>query len=75
LHRTLSGAGLMQCACSAPREQAPTMENPMTKTLIALLLLSLGLTGCIVDPNRGYGNNGWGDRGHAEYHEGGGWNH
>jgi hypothetical protein len=45
----------------------------MSKTLIALLLLSLGLTGCVIDPNRGYGN-GWGDRDHAAYHEEGGWN-
>ncbi|MGA3403896.1 MAG: hypothetical protein ABSC95_32205 [Acetobacteraceae bacterium] len=46
----------------------------MTKALIALLLLSLGLTACVIGPDPGYGN-GWGDRDHAAYHEGGGWNH
>ena len=40
----------------------------MKRTLIALLLLSLALTGCIVEPygghgDRGGGDNGWGDHG------------
>jgi hypothetical protein len=45
----------------------------MKTTLVALLLLSLALTGCVVDPyggygNRGYGDRGWGDRDHGEHH-------
>jgi hypothetical protein len=60
------------------------MENRMNKTLATLLLLSLVLTGCVVDPGRGYGDRGYGDRGwndrnHAEYQADGGqhsnWNH
>lgn len=45
----------------------------MKPTLVVLLLLSLALTGCIVEPGGGYGNRGDGDRGwenqrHAESH-------
>ena len=45
----------------------------MTKTLIGLALLSLVLAGCVYDPNGGYRDRGYGDRGgnngnHAEYH-------
>jgi hypothetical protein len=45
----------------------------MKPTLAALLLLSLVLTGCVVDPGHGYGGRGYGDRGpeyqrHAEFH-------
>jgi hypothetical protein len=35
----------------------------MTKKILALLLLSLALTGCIVEPG------GYYDRGHGEYHQ------
>jgi len=49
------------------------MEDHMRTTLVTLLLLSLALTGCVVDPyggygNRGYGSQGWGDRDRGEYH-------
>ena len=45
----------------------------MKPTLIALLLLSLTLTGCIVDSgggygNREYGNRDWRNQGHSEFH-------
>ena len=45
----------------------------MKATLITLLLVSLALTGCVLGPGGGYGNRyygdrGWGDRDHAEYH-------
>ena len=45
----------------------------MKPPLVALLLLSLVLTGCVVDPGRGYGDRGYGDRGpeyqrHAALH-------
>jgi hypothetical protein len=46
-------------------------ETKMTKKILALLLLSLALTGCIVEPG-GY-HNGW----HGDYHSdrgsNGGW--
>lgn len=46
----------------------------MKYTLIALVLLSLALTGCIVEPYGGYdrggGDNGWG--GHGQH---GDWGH
>lgn len=41
----------------------------MTKTMIALLLLSLGLTACIVEPGPGYGAHGYNGGGHAGYYE------
>lgn len=48
----------------------------MRITLITLLLLSLGLTGCIVEPGGGYHERGYGDGGHdgghVEFHAGGG---
>jgi hypothetical protein len=45
----------------------------MKTTLVTLLLISLALTGCVVDPyggygNRGYGERGWGDRDQGEHH-------
>jgi hypothetical protein len=60
------------------------MEEQMKKTVITLLLLSLALTGCVVDPGRGYGdheydNRGWDGHDHAEFHadhgQQGDWNH
>ncbi len=42
----------------------------MTKTFVALLLLSLALTGCVVEPGGGYGDRGYRDGGHAEFHAG-----
>ena len=49
------------------------MEQQMKTTTVTLLLLSLALTGCVVDPGRGYGDRGYGERGwagheHAEFH-------
>jgi hypothetical protein len=49
------------------------LEEEMKKTLFVLALISLALTGCIVDPGRGYGdrgydNHGWANNGHAEVH-------
>jgi hypothetical protein len=46
----------------------------MKTTLVALLLLSLALTGCVVDAGGGYGHrgydgNGW--SGHGEFHDSG----
>ncbi len=40
----------------------------MKKTLIVLLLLSLGLAACIVEPGGGYRDHGWNNGEHAEYH-------
>jgi len=40
----------------------------MRMTLLTLLLLSLALTGCIVEPGGGYGNRGYGYGGHPEWH-------
>jgi hypothetical protein len=45
----------------------------MKKTLLALLLLSLALTGCIVEPGGGYRDGPHGDY-HAERGYNGGWN-
>lgn len=47
----------------------------MNKTMVILALLSLGLTGCVLDRNggygdRGYGENGWNSRNHSEFHAG-----
>jgi hypothetical protein len=46
----------------------------MIKTFLALLLLSLPLAGCIVEPG-----GGWGDRDHHDFHSGqgehGNWGH
>jgi hypothetical protein len=44
------------------------METQMKKALLALLLLSLALTGCVVEPGRG-----WGWHGGGEYHQDRGW--
>ncbi len=47
----------------------------MKKTLLALLLLSLALTGCVVEPGGyGYRGDGHGDF-HADRGYNGGWNH
>ena len=40
----------------------------MRNARVVLLLLSLGLTGCIIAPDPGYSNRGWGGGYHAEYH-------
>jgi hypothetical protein len=34
----------------------------MKTTLLALMLLSLALTGCVIDPNAGYRDRNYGDR-------------
>lgn len=44
------------------------MEAKMKSTLITLLLLSLALTGCIVEPGPGYGGPGYYGGGHAGYY-------
>lgn len=41
----------------------------MTKTMITLLLLSLGLAACIVEPGPRYGEHGYSDGGHGGYDE------
>ena len=49
----------------------------MKIALITLAFLSLALAGCVVEPGRGYGDRGWDNGGHGEYHaqhaEQGGW--
>jgi hypothetical protein len=41
------------------------------KTILAtLLLLSLALTGCIVEPGGGYRDHGYDNNGHADFHAG-----
>jgi hypothetical protein len=47
----------------------------MKITLMTLLLFSLALTGCVVEPGGGYyGGHGYGDGGHGAYYgEHGGW--
>jgi hypothetical protein len=58
------------------RENAVAKENKMKKMLLTLLLLSLALTGCIVEPFGGNGHRG--DAGRGEFHpdrdHNGGWN-
>jgi hypothetical protein len=44
------------------------MEDQMKKSLCTLLVLSLALTGCVIDPGNRYGNRGWGSSNHAEFH-------
>ena len=49
----------------------------MKKTLLTLLLLSLALTGCVIEPGGGHGYyRGDGERGdhHADRGHDGGWN-
>jgi hypothetical protein len=44
----------------------------MKKSVLVLLLLSLGLAGCIVAPGPGYGDNRYGDGGwghHRDFHD------
>jgi len=44
----------------------------MKATLVALLLFSLALAGCVVEPGGGYDHRGWGGwGGHGDYHDGG----
>lgn len=38
----------------------------MIKPLITLLVLSLTLAGCVLEPGGGYGNRGYGDRGYSD---------
>jgi hypothetical protein len=54
---------------------AALKETQMKIKLVALLLLSLALTGCVVEPGGGYyGGRGYGDGGHGAYYgEHGGW--
>ncbi len=47
----------------------------MKYTLIALVLLSLALTGCIVEPYGGYGDRGGGDNGWGGHGQHGDWGH
>jgi hypothetical protein len=46
----------------------PLMETYMKTTVIALLLLSLGLTGCIIAPGPGYSGHGYYGGGHGGYY-------
>jgi hypothetical protein len=43
----------------------------MKTTLVALLLFSLALAGCIVEPGGGYDHRGWGDHGNGWHHDDG----
>ena len=54
----------------------------MKTTLMALMLFSLALTGCVIDPNsdyrgRNYGDGDWDHAQHADYHaeQGPVWHH
>ena len=40
----------------------------MKIALVTLLLLSLGLTACVIEPGGGYRERGWNNGDHAEYH-------
>jgi hypothetical protein len=40
----------------------------MKTTMAALLLFCLALTGCVVEPGGSYGDRGWGNGGHVEFH-------
>ena len=42
----------------------------MKRTLVALLLFSLALTGCVVEPGGGYREHGYREGGHAEFRAG-----
>lgn len=55
--------------CAMACEPRYQIGIQMTKTMIALLLLSLGLTACIVEPGPGYGARGYNGGGHAGYYE------
>jgi hypothetical protein len=41
----------------------------MKTTLVALLLFSLALAGCVVEPGGGYDHRGWSGHGHGEFHD------
>jgi hypothetical protein len=74
-HRGMADADLAQNVVVVPRRWLrPPMEDHMIKRLVALLLLSLTLAGCIVEPG-----GGWGDRGHHAFlpdqGEHGNWGH
>jgi hypothetical protein len=53
------------------------MEVPMTRLIISLLLLTLAVSGCVVDGGYGYGGNrgrsygasGWSEQGGQRDHE------
>jgi hypothetical protein len=45
----------------------------MKKKFLVLLLLSLALTGCIVEPGGGYRGEPYGAY-HSDHHDNGGWN-
>jgi hypothetical protein len=55
----------------SPGTRAAAKETTMAKNILTLLLLSLALTGCIVEPG------GYRDGGHGEFHsdrgDDGGW--
>jgi hypothetical protein len=42
----------------------------MKTILTTLLLLSLALTGCVVEPGGGYRDHGYDNGGHADFHAG-----
>jgi hypothetical protein len=44
-------------------------DRNMKTTLVALLLFSLALAGCIVEPGGGYDHRGCCDRGHGWFHD------
>jgi hypothetical protein len=43
----------------------------MKKTLVTLLLFSLALAGCVIEPGGGYDHRGWDDHGHGWHHDDG----
>jgi hypothetical protein len=47
------------------------MERQMKSVLLTLLLLSLVLTGCVLQPDGAYGGHGYGDRNEQSHDWGG----